>query len=168
MHNSNNTCIHTDDNNWLCLKIKVRFAFADKEHLQAVIPILNDFPVVSIPNNERYVFVSIVFEGTFNKYKTFSVLIYSYINMSGNWENEKMCGNTTPEGRSVFTQFRVFPISTSVDIIVYQYGKMLYMFYSWLPGKCCRKCGYTRPDRYLIKYLEFCYTSSDKRLPPII
>ena len=40
-----------------------------------------------------------------NKYKTFSVLIYSYINMSGNWENEKLCGNTTLEGRSVFTQF---------------------------------------------------------------
>jgi hypothetical protein len=28
----------------------------------------------------------------FNKYKTFSVLIYSYINTSGNWENEKLCG----------------------------------------------------------------------------
>jgi hypothetical protein len=49
----------------------------------------------------------------FNKYKTFSVLIYSYINTSGNLENEKLCGNTTPEGRIVFTQFRVFPISTS-------------------------------------------------------
>jgi hypothetical protein len=49
-----------------------------------------------------------------NKYKTFSVLIYSYINTSGNWENEKLCGN----GRSVFTQFRVFTISTSVDITV--------------------------------------------------
>jgi hypothetical protein len=66
-----------------------------------------------------------------NKYKTFSVLIYSYINTSGNWENEKLCGNTTPEGRSVFTQFRVFPISTSVDITVYQYGKnVLYLFYN--------------------------------------
>jgi hypothetical protein len=43
----------------------------------------------------------------FNKYKTFSVLIYSYINTSGNWENEKLCGNTLPEGRSIFTQFRV-------------------------------------------------------------
>ena len=32
----------------------------------------------------------------FNKYKTFFVLIYSYINTSGNWENEKLCGNTTP------------------------------------------------------------------------
>ena len=41
----------------------------------------------------------------FNKYKTFSVLIYSYINTSGNWENEKLCGNTMPEGQSVFTQF---------------------------------------------------------------
>ena len=58
----------------------------------------------------------------FKKYKTFSVLIYSYINTSGNWKNEKLCGNTTPAGRSVFTQFRVFPIFTSVDITVYQYG----------------------------------------------
>ena len=56
------------------------------------------------------------------KYKTFSVLIYSYINTSGNWKNEKLRGNTTPAGRSVFVQFRVFPISTSVDITVYQYG----------------------------------------------
>ena len=55
----------------------------------------------------------------FKKYKTFSVLIYSYINTSGNWKNEKLCGNTTPAGRSVFTQFRVFPIFTSVDITVY-------------------------------------------------
>ena len=67
----------------------------------------------------------------FNKYKTYSELIYSYINTSGNWENEKLCGNTTPEGRSVFTQFRVFPISTSVDITIYQNGKnVLYLFYN--------------------------------------
>ena len=67
----------------------------------------------------------------FKKYKTFSVLIYSYINTSGNWKNEKLCGNTTPCGRSVFTQFRVFPIFTSVDITVYQYGKnVLYFFYN--------------------------------------
>ena len=65
------------------------------------------------------------------KYKTFSVLIYSYINTSGNWKNEKLCGNTTSAGRSVFTQFRVFPIFTSVDITVYQYGKnVLYFFYN--------------------------------------
>ena len=51
------------------------------------------------------------------------MLIYSYINTSGNWKNEKLCGNTTPAGRSVFTQFRVFPIFTSVDITVYQHGK---------------------------------------------
>jgi hypothetical protein len=58
-------------------------------------------------------------------------LIYSYINTSGNLENEKLCGNTTPLGRSVFTQFRVFPISTSVDITIYQYGKnVLYLFYN--------------------------------------
>ena len=69
------------------------------------------------------------------KYKTFSVLIYSYINTSGNWKNEKLCGNTTPAGRSVFTQFRVFPIFTSVDITVYQYGKnVLYFFYNIAQG----------------------------------
>ena len=39
--------------------------------------------------------------------------------------------DTTPAGRSVFTQFRVFPIFTSVDITVYQYGKnVLYFFYN--------------------------------------
>ena len=65
----------------------------------------------------------------FKKYKTFSVLIYSYINTS--WKNEKLCGNTTPAGRSLFTQFRVFLIFTSVDITVYQYGKnVLYFFYN--------------------------------------
>ena len=68
---------------------------------------------------------------TFKKYKTFSVLIYSYMNTSGNWKNEKLCGNTTPAGRSVFTQFRVFPIFTSVDITVYQLRKnILYFFYN--------------------------------------
>jgi hypothetical protein len=37
----------------------------------------------------------------------------------------------TPEGRSVFTQFRAFPISTRVDITVYQYRKnVLYLFYN--------------------------------------
>ena len=42
-----------------------------------------------------------------------------------------MCGNTTPAGRSVFTKFRVFPISTSVDITVYQHGKnALHFFYN--------------------------------------
>ena len=65
------------------------------------------------------------------KYKTFTLLIYSYINTIGNWKNEKLCGNTTPAGRSVFTHFRVFPIFTSVDITVYQYGKnVLYFFYN--------------------------------------
>jgi hypothetical protein len=33
------------------------------------------------------------FNYIFNKYKTFSVLIYSYVNTSGNWENEKLCEN---------------------------------------------------------------------------
>ena len=47
------------------------------------------------------------------------------------FSNFHECGNTTPAGRSVFTQFRVFPIFTSVDITVYQYGKnVLYFFYN--------------------------------------
>ena len=51
----------------------------------------------------------------FKKYKAFSVLISIYINTSGDWKNEKLCGNTTPAGWSVFIKFRVFPISTSID-----------------------------------------------------
>ena len=67
----------------------------------------------------------------FKKYKTFSELIYSYINTSRNWENEKLCGNTKPAGRSIFIQFRVFPIFTSADMTVYQYEKnVLYFFYN--------------------------------------
>ena len=34
-----------------------------------------------------------------------------------------MCENTPPSGRRVSTQFLVFPISTRVDITVYQHGK---------------------------------------------
>ena len=45
-----------------------------------------------------------------------------------NWKNKKLCGNTTPTGQSVFTKFRVFPISTSVDITVYLYGKNVLHF----------------------------------------
>ena len=44
-----------------------------------------------------------LFSVILKKYKTFSVLIYSYINTRGNWKNEKLCENTTPAGRSVFT-----------------------------------------------------------------
>ena len=56
-----------------------------------------------------------------------------------NWENEKLYGNTTPEGRSVFIQFRVFPTSTSVDITIYQYGKnVLYFFYNIAMSKARR------------------------------
>ena len=81
----------------------------------------------------RFVFINEKLESRvqFKKYKTFSVLIYSYINTSRNWKNEKLCRNTTPAGRSVFKQFRFFPIFTSVDITVYQYGKnVLYFFYN--------------------------------------
>ena len=46
------------------------------------------------------------------------------------WDMEsfKIGYYTTPGGRSVFIQFRDFPIScTSVDITVYHYGKMVYL-----------------------------------------
>ena len=66
------------------------------------------------------------FRALFKKYKTFSVLIYSYINTSGNWKNEKLCGNTTPAGRSVFTQFRVFPIFTSARNISDTFNRLPY------------------------------------------
>ena len=50
-----------------------------------------------------------------------------------NWEN------MTPEGRSVFIQFRIFPTSTSVDITVYQYRKnVLYLFYNIAMSKARR------------------------------
>ena len=65
------------------------------------------------------------------------MLIYSYINTSGNWENEKLCGNTTPETRrpkgGVFShnfEFSQFP-RVLIDITVCQYGKnVLYLFYN--------------------------------------
>ena len=40
-----------------------------------------------------------------------------------NWKNSKLCENTPPCGRCVSTQLLVFPISTCVDITVYQHGK---------------------------------------------
>ena len=48
-------------------------------------------------------------QSLFNKYKTFSVLIYSYINTSGNWENEKLCGNTKGGVFSHNFEFSQFP-----------------------------------------------------------
>jgi hypothetical protein len=92
--------------------------------------------IINISRTGKLNFVQAKSVGIFNKYKTFSVLISTRveignINTSGNWENSKLCGNTTPGGRNVFTQFRVFPISTRVDITVYQYGKnVLYLFYN--------------------------------------
>ena len=46
--------------------------------------------------------------------------MYSYVSTS---ENEKLCENTPPCGRRISTQFLVFPISTRVDITLYQHGK---------------------------------------------
>jgi hypothetical protein len=53
-----------------------------------------------------------------NKYKTFSVLIYSYINTSGNWENEKLFIYNIAQRnikKEIFRRFRV-------DIELYQHG----------------------------------------------
>ena len=66
----------------------------------------------------------------FNKYKTFSALIYIQL-YQHEWNRNNEYGNTMPEERSVFIQFRIFPTSTSVHITVYQYLKnVLYLFYN--------------------------------------
>ena len=86
-------------------------------------------------------YASFVFACLNLNFITVSITVYNIAfvnserNTSGNWKNEKLCGNTTPAGRSVFTQFRVFPVFTSVDITVYQYGKnVLYFFYNIAQG----------------------------------
>ena len=53
-------------------------------------------------------------------------MIYSYINTGENLKNSKLRENTPPLGRCASTQFLVFPISTRVDITVYQHGNILY------------------------------------------
>ena len=60
------------------------------------------------------------------------MLICSYINTSGNLENEKLCGYTTLDRRAeCFHTISSFPNSTGVDITIYQYGKnVLYLFYN--------------------------------------
>ena len=57
------------------------------------------------------------------------MLIYSYINTSGKWEI--VWKHDAWRAASVLFSSRVFPISTNVDITVYQYGKnVLYLFYN--------------------------------------
>ena len=65
------------------------------------------------PQNSTYK-ITYVVSYIFKKDKTFSMLIYSYINTSGNWKHEKLCAST---------QFQVISSFTSVDITVYQHGK---------------------------------------------
>ena len=84
------------------------------------------------PNNPNNLLETIILLGYYVRigcltllyYKTniklFSVLIYSYINTRGSWENSKLYENTPPFGRHVSIQF---PNSTRVDITVYQHGK---------------------------------------------
>jgi hypothetical protein len=57
------------------------------------------------------------------------------MNTRGNWENSKLCGNTPPFGRRVSTQFLVFPISTRVDITIYQHGKC-FIFVKYVMFSC--------------------------------
>ena len=45
--------------------------------------------------------------------------------MSGNWKNEKLYRNTTPEARSIFIQFKFFQFPREliyITVHVYQYG----------------------------------------------
>ena len=63
----------------------------------------------------------------------FRIDIQLNINTRGNCENSKLCENTPPFGRRVSTQFLVFPISTRVDITVYQHGKC-FIFVKYKPS----------------------------------
>ena len=54
-----------------------------------------------------------------------------------NWKNSKLCENTPLCGCRVSTQFLVFPISTRVDITVYQYGKC-FIFLKYKSGNFAR------------------------------
>ena len=49
-----------------------------------------------------------------------------------NWKNSKLYENTPPCGRRVSTQFLVFPISSRVDVTIYQYGKCFIFVKCWL------------------------------------
>ena len=71
-----------------------------------------------------------------------------------NWKNEKLCGNTTPAERSVFTKFRVFPISTSVDITVYQHRKKCFI-YIYNTKKYKINSMYERREIFHV-YIELC------------
>ena len=71
--------------------------------------VLCEWPLFAINFNKEHCYKNFTKEVIFNKYKTF-------------WKNSKLYENTAPCGRRVSTQFLVFPISTRVDITVYQYG----------------------------------------------
>ena len=80
---------------------------------------------------DEYVYIIYIYKYLYlRNIKLFRVDIQLY---QHEWKLKKreIVWNTTPAGRSVFTQFRVFPIFTSVDITVYQYEKnVLYFFYN--------------------------------------
>ena len=52
------------------------------------------------------------------KYKTykFSVLIYSYIDASRNWKNEKLCGNTTAAGCHRNDTYTIYNVHNFYDL----------------------------------------------------
>ena len=67
----------------------------------------------------------------FNDYQTFSMLIYSYINTSRNWKNEKLCGNMSPTGRSVFSlNFKFFQFSRVLIELNISAGKCFIFHYN--------------------------------------
>ena len=77
-------------------------------------------------------------------------MIYGYINTRENWKNSKLCENTPPCGRRVSTQFLVFPVSTRVDITVYQHGKC----FIFLNYQYCYKESRTEPG-IISNYTEY-------------
>ena len=69
----------------------------------------------AVPGNTLILVVYITY--TFKRCKKFSVLIYSNNNMSENWKNKKLCGNTNKNGRTEgFPTTSSFPVFTRIDI----------------------------------------------------
>ena len=55
-----------------------------------------------------------------------TLLLKFFVLYYENLKNSKLCENTPPCGRRVSTQYLIFPISTRVDITVYNTENILY------------------------------------------
>ena len=69
-----------------------KFSFKRKKYCGLIVVIM--YGEVLNQNRELFDYWHYLFK----KYKTFSVLIYSYINTSGHWKNEKLCGKKCKPG----------------------------------------------------------------------